>query len=185
MPTNTLPSELEMLGMLTHGGAVERGQLVRRLRGKYVIRAEGVTDLGPGNFFNGPFISLAEAKSAALRVAASEAALRRGNALPRVWPDGSQRGGARAEVVRIYQIQFEVPGIQTVAASQPESGTVIVRAAHRDAIRQGKPWVAHEYRGGENQLELPVAGMRKKYNVEVVKRIAGFEHRVTADGTRF
>jgi hypothetical protein len=179
------PREIDMLRMLSHDGAVERGQLARGLKGKYVIRAEGATDAGPGNFFNGPFDSLADAKTAAERLASSETRLRQGNAVPRTWPDGTQRGAARGEVVRVYQIQYDAPGIISVAASQPESGTVMLRPEHLEAVKKGQPSIAHEYKGGNNQLELPVTGVRKSYNVEIVTRVGGAEYRVKPDGTGF
>lgn len=183
--SQALPAELDMIQMLSHEGAVERGLLVRELKGKYVIRAEGAADLGPGDFFNGPYDSLHEARAAAKKLASSDTALRQGNALPRTWPDGSQRGGASAQVVRVYQIEHDAPGFQTVAASQPESGTVMVRPQHLEAIRQGKPALAHEYLGGNTQLELPVKGMRNSYKIDIVKRVNGAEYRVTPDGTGF
>ena len=69
--------------------------------------------------------------------------------------------------------------------SQPEGGKVMVRPEHREAIRTGNPEVAHEYKGGNTQLELPVKGMRKTYNIEIVKRVEGGEFPVKPDGTGF
>jgi hypothetical protein len=183
--------EIKMLEMLSNSGGVERGLLLRRLKGKYVIRGEAAADAGAGDFFNGPFNSLEEARRAAEQLSSSETAFRRGNAIPRMWTDAKGRvvqpegGGAKAEVVRIYEITHEAPGIQSVAASQRESGKVMARPAHYEAIRQGKPEIAHEYPGGNNQLELPVKGMREKYNVNIVRRVSGAEYRIKPDGTAF
>ena len=102
--------------------------------------------------------------------------------MPRFWPDGTP---VKTDVIRVYRIEHDVPGFASVVASQPESGTVMARAEHLEAIRQGKPWLAHEYKGGNMQLELPVKGMRKVYNIEVVERVNGAELNVSVEGTKF
>ena len=185
--TKSAPAEAEMVNMLSvKGAAYKRGVLVRNLKGKYVLRAEGFADYGAGDFFNGPYSTLGDAQAAAQRLARSQSALRQGNALPRTWLDGFQRaGGARSEVIRIYKVEYDAPGISSVAAAQPESGTVMVRPDHLEAIRQGDPSISFEYKGGNSQLELPVNGMKKGYGVDVVQRVPGAEYRVTMDGTGF
>jgi hypothetical protein len=187
IPPKVPPTEPQMIGMLSMDGAANsRFALMRNLRGKYVLRAEGIADTGAGDFFNGPYGSLEEAQAAAQRFSGSQSTLRQGNALPRTWPDGFQKaGGARSEVIRVYRIEYDVPGIRSVAAAQPESGTVMVRAEHLQAIRQGKPSIGFEYKGGNSQLELPVKGMQKTYGVNIVQRVTGAEYPVRMDGTGF
>jgi hypothetical protein len=193
-PGASRPREIDMIRMLSKPkpgeanptiptGATERGMLARNLKGKFVIRGEGMGDKGPGNFFNGPYKSLAEAEAAAKHLAASgEAAMRDGNAVVRVWPDGSQ---SRLEVVRIYEVDYEgTPGFVSVIASQPESGSVMLRPEHLKAIAQKNPSIAHEYKGGNMQVEMPVGPMRMEHKINIVKRV-GKEHPVKKTGTGF
>jgi hypothetical protein len=91
----------------------------------------------------------------------------------RFWPE--TRPGVRP-VGLIWPI---ATGIQSVAKSQPEGGKVMVRPAHYEALRQGKPELAYEYRGGNNQLELPVKIMRVDYNnSQAVTKVSGAESRI-------
>jgi len=154
------------------------GLLVNLRQGQYLVRVEARVIFEPGNWYNGPFLNLTDARHYAKYLAnLGVSGIRRKSALPRVWSNGSS--GNRVEVIRLYRIVNPSPAISSVVAPQRESGTVVARPEHRAAMLAGNIMLAAEYSGQGQQLSLPVKQMSEKHNIKIVERVIGEEINIT------
>lgn len=172
------PTRWQLIDYIKHDDKVAmyaRGILHDLKPGEYLVRVEARAATGPGNWFNGPFNSPEAAQRYANYLAdLGEKGIRRDSALPLVWADGG--AGNRIEVIRIYKVKYETPGINSVVAPQKE-GAVKAAAESADAAKTAaKPTVLP---GQGQQLSLPVTQAKKVHGIDLVERVDFMEISIT------
>jgi hypothetical protein len=180
-PLKTLPEKLaarptrwQLIDYIKHDEKVAmyaRGVLYDLKPGEYLVRVEARGAATPGNWFNGPFKTPAEAQSYGKYLAdLGEKGIRNDSALPLVWSDGA--AGNKIEVVRIYKVTGETPAISSVVAPQTEGVAKATGGAKAAAKQKVLP-------GQGQQLSLPVTMTKKVHGIDLVERMNHLEISIT------